>query len=102
MTAESQGGDGGGYGYARLVHCYDCRAPSWRKQGAVGMWTQTGSLRRSPCFQTARAGKVSRGTPGEAFGNRCCCCCILGPSGNERGTSTPLDKLDDLMARGRR
>lgn len=102
MTAESLDGDGGGYGYVQLVRCYDCRAPSWRKQEAVGMWTQTGSLRRSPCFQTARVGKASRGTPGGAFGNRCCCCCTSGQGGNERGTLMPLDKPGDLMARGRR
>lgn len=102
MTAESQGGDGDGCGCARLVRCYDCRALSWRKREAMGMWTQTGSLRHSPCFQTARAGKASRGTPGGEFGIRCCCCCTLGPGENERGTSMPLGKLGDLMARGRR
>lgn len=100
MTAGSLDGGGGGYGYALLARCYGHRTQSWRKPEAVGTWTRTGSLRRSPCFQTARAGKVSRGTPGGGFGNRCCCCCTSGPGGNERGTLTPLDKPGDLMARG--
>lgn len=98
MTAESL--DGGGCGYAPLARCYGCRALSWRKRGAAGTWTRTGSQRRSLCFQMARAGRVSRGTPGGAFGNHCCCCCTSGPGGNERGTLTPLGKLGDPMARG--
>lgn len=100
MTAVSLGGDGGGCGYALLARCYGCRAPSWKMSGAAGTWTQTGSLRRSPCFQMVRAGKASRGTPGGAFGNRCYCCCTLGPGENEHGTWTPLDKPGDLMAKG--
>lgn len=64
------------------------------------MWTRTGSLRRSPCFQTVRAGKASRGTPDAVFGNHCCCCCTSGPGENEHETSMPLDKPGDPMARG--
>lgn len=102
MTAVSLDGDDGGCGYALLVRCYGRSGPSQRKQEAVGMWTRTGSLKRSPCSQMARVGKVSRGTPDVVSGNRCCCCCTSCPGGNERGTSMPLDKLDDLMARGQR
>lgn len=100
MTAVSLDGDGGGYGYALLARCYGYRAQPWRRLEAAGMWTQTGSLRHTPCFQMARAGKASRGTPDEVSGNRCCCCCTSGPGENEHGTLTPLDKPGDLMARG--
>lgn len=65
-------------------------------------WTQTGSLRRSPGFQMARAGTVSRGTPGEVFGTRCCCCCTSDPGENEHGTLMLLDKPGDLTAVGQR
>ncbi len=95
MTAVSLNGDGGGHGCVLLACCCGCRLPLWRKPEAAGTWTQTGSLRRSPCFQAARAGKAS--TPGGAFGNRCC---TSGPDENERGTSMPLDKPGDAMARG--
>lgn len=99
MTAVSLGG--GGDGYALLAHCYGCRALSWRKQEVAGTWTQTGSLRHSPCFRTARAGRESRGRPGGASGSHCCCCCISNPGGNESVTVTPPDRLGDLMAGGR-
>lgn len=102
MTAVSPHGDGydAGYGYARLACCYGYKALAWKRLEAVGMWTQTGSQRRSPCFQTVRAGKASRDTSGGVFGNHCCCCCTSCPGGSERETLTPLDGLGDPMARG--
>lgn len=100
MTAVSLDGDGAGYGYALLTRCYDYKALTWRRPEAAGTWTQTGSLRRSPCFQMVRAGKASRGTSGGASGNRCCCCCTSCPGGNERETLMPLDGPGGLMARG--
>ena len=98
MTAVSLDGDG--CGCALLARCYGCRALSWRKLEAVGMWTRTGIPRHSPCFQMVRAGKASRGTPAGVFGNRCCCCCTSDPGENERETSTPLDTQGDPMAKG--
>lgn len=100
MTAVSLDGDGGGY--ALLARCYGYRVPSWRKLEAAGTWTQTGSPRHSPCFQTVRAGRASRGTLAGVFGIHCCCYCTSDPGGNERWTSTPLDKLDDLMVMGQK
>lgn len=91
MTAVSL--DCGGYGCVLLACCYGCR----KKPEAAGTWTQTGSPRRSPCFQMARAGKAN--TSGGAFGNRWCCC-TADPDEIERGTSMPLDKSGDPMARG--
>lgn len=65
-------------------------------------WTQTGSPRRSPCFQMARAGTVSRGMPDAVFGTRYCCCCTSDPGENEHGTLTLLDKPGGLTAVGQR
>lgn len=92
--------DGGGGGYALLARCYGCRGRSWMKEEGVGTWIQTGSPRHSPCFQTVRAGRESRDTPGGVSGNHCCCCCTSNLDGNVSGILTPLDKLGDLMARG--
>lgn len=64
------------------------------------MWIQTGSLRHSPCFQMATAGKVNKGTSDGEFGNHCCCCCTSGPGENEHEIWMPLDGLGDLLARG--
>lgn len=91
MMAASPDGGGAGCGYVRPTRCCEHKALTWQRAVAVGMLTQTGNPRRSPGFQTVRAGMASRGTSDGASGSHCCCCCTSCPGGSGRETSTLLD-----------